>query len=313
MADIDKEIQKIAISKNAIKNAINNKGGSVTDSTPLADYAQAIENIPSGGGGRKVKQGAFTTKVYALSAETVDYNENLKGVKLRTYSYSTSAGYPVKNISGIKPLRYNSNSYGKETINEAWTYDNSPNYPQFKDLIIRQVWTIDDIMQRTSWIETSRIAAFMATERSNSYPDLNSNYYSFGVEETVKASGSSYYADLWAIYTGGGAWRDFGGIQVNLGDVVDLTWEFEDENTLVFTKRINFGNPIVTKITSSNWDKVTNFANAYLVSLSFAGNIVEIPNGVEKRGVVTTLLEGTSIYDKNLGKYRWQLFEEVKE
>ena len=36
--------------KTAIRTAINNKGGSVTDSTPFADYSTAIDNLPSGGG-----------------------------------------------------------------------------------------------------------------------------------------------------------------------------------------------------------------------------------------------------------------------
>lgn len=35
--------------KTAIRTAINNKGGSVTDSTPFADYSTAIDNLPSGG------------------------------------------------------------------------------------------------------------------------------------------------------------------------------------------------------------------------------------------------------------------------
>lgn len=36
-------------SKQAIKNSINQKGGSITDSTPFADYSTAIDNLPSGG------------------------------------------------------------------------------------------------------------------------------------------------------------------------------------------------------------------------------------------------------------------------
>lgn len=40
--------------KQAIKTSINNKGGSVTDSTPFADYSTAIDNLPSGGSGNSV-------------------------------------------------------------------------------------------------------------------------------------------------------------------------------------------------------------------------------------------------------------------
>lgn len=47
MATADK-LQAILNSKNAIKNAINTKGGNVGD--VLSTYAQAILNLPSGGG-----------------------------------------------------------------------------------------------------------------------------------------------------------------------------------------------------------------------------------------------------------------------
>ena len=40
--------------KQAIKTSINNRGGSVTDSTPFADYSTAIDNLPSGGSGNPV-------------------------------------------------------------------------------------------------------------------------------------------------------------------------------------------------------------------------------------------------------------------
>lgn len=43
------ELTLLANSKQAIKNSINQKGGSITDSTPFADYSTAIDNLPSGG------------------------------------------------------------------------------------------------------------------------------------------------------------------------------------------------------------------------------------------------------------------------
>lgn len=43
------ELTLLANSKQAIKASINAKGGSVTDSTPFADYSTAIDNLPSGG------------------------------------------------------------------------------------------------------------------------------------------------------------------------------------------------------------------------------------------------------------------------
>lgn len=49
---ISSELQTLNNTKTAIRTAINNKGGSVTASTPFADYATAITNLPSGGGNK---------------------------------------------------------------------------------------------------------------------------------------------------------------------------------------------------------------------------------------------------------------------
>lgn len=48
------ELTLLANSKQAIKNSINQKGGSITDSTPFADYSTAIDNLPTGGSGNPV-------------------------------------------------------------------------------------------------------------------------------------------------------------------------------------------------------------------------------------------------------------------
>ena len=48
---ISQQLTLLANSKQAIKNSINQKGGSITDSTPFADYSTAIDNLPSGGSG----------------------------------------------------------------------------------------------------------------------------------------------------------------------------------------------------------------------------------------------------------------------
>ena len=49
---ISSELLTLNNTKTAIRTAINNKGGSVTASTPFADYATAITNLPSGGGNK---------------------------------------------------------------------------------------------------------------------------------------------------------------------------------------------------------------------------------------------------------------------
>ena len=47
---ISDELTLLASTKASIKNSINAKGGNITDSTPFADYASVITNLPSGGG-----------------------------------------------------------------------------------------------------------------------------------------------------------------------------------------------------------------------------------------------------------------------
>lgn len=45
---IASKLQDILAAKSDIKDAINAKGGTITDATPLDEYAQAIEDLPSG-------------------------------------------------------------------------------------------------------------------------------------------------------------------------------------------------------------------------------------------------------------------------
>ena len=48
---IEQNLTLLSSTKRNIRNAINIKGGSVSSATPFADYATAISNLPSGGGG----------------------------------------------------------------------------------------------------------------------------------------------------------------------------------------------------------------------------------------------------------------------
>ena len=60
---IAQKLQDILDCKDAIKTSINNKGGSITAATPLADYATAIDNLPSGSDEdlKKIIEGTATT------------------------------------------------------------------------------------------------------------------------------------------------------------------------------------------------------------------------------------------------------------
>ena len=56
---IASEILRIQQAKQAIKESINNKGGTLTNES-IDDYAQAIDNLPSGGGGMTYEDYART-------------------------------------------------------------------------------------------------------------------------------------------------------------------------------------------------------------------------------------------------------------
>ena len=45
---IEQNLTLLSSTKRDIRNAINIKGGSVSSATPFADYATAINNLPSG-------------------------------------------------------------------------------------------------------------------------------------------------------------------------------------------------------------------------------------------------------------------------
>ena len=50
MGSIQTEITRIANAKTAIRTAINNKGGTVSDTALIDTYASAIDNLSTGGG-----------------------------------------------------------------------------------------------------------------------------------------------------------------------------------------------------------------------------------------------------------------------
>lgn len=72
-------ITSINNTKQAIAASINAKGGSITPSTPFADYSTAIDNLPSGGGSTKTFwtwQGLCTGNVIGLKWQFRKVNGN---------------------------------------------------------------------------------------------------------------------------------------------------------------------------------------------------------------------------------------------
>lgn len=83
------ELTLLANSKQAIKNSINQKGGNITDSTPLADYSTAIDNLPSGGSGNPL-------------IESIDVSDFTGTTFNRVANYTTDVTIP----SGVTELGY---------------------------------------------------------------------------------------------------------------------------------------------------------------------------------------------------------------
>lgn len=121
------ELTLLANSKQAIKNSINQKGGNITDSTPLADYSTAIDNLPSGGGDDSALidliEGDITTLNIPSGTTTIGnfafyYCESLTSVTFP--SSVTSIGNRA--FQGCKNLFKNSTLTIPSTITSIGTY-----------------------------------------------------------------------------------------------------------------------------------------------------------------------------------------------
>lgn len=66
---IEQNLTLLSSTKKNIRNAINIKGGSVSSATPFADYATAISNLPSGGGGEDLD---WSLIGYSARPSTID-------------------------------------------------------------------------------------------------------------------------------------------------------------------------------------------------------------------------------------------------
>ena len=84
MATIAENIQTLRSIKSDIKNAIIQKGGSVTDA--FGTYAQAITNLPSGGGGGTEIEDALITRTISGTY----YNDRISKVGQYAFYYCLS-------------------------------------------------------------------------------------------------------------------------------------------------------------------------------------------------------------------------------
>ena len=85
---IAQKLQKILDSKAAIKTAIAGKGGTITDATPLDEYAQAVQSIPSG-------DDSALKGVIEGSATSVDIPQGTTKIKQNVFSFN----YDLANVT----------------------------------------------------------------------------------------------------------------------------------------------------------------------------------------------------------------------
>ena len=99
MATITENIQTLKSIKSDIKNAIIQKGGSVTDA--FGEYAQAITNLPSGGGGTEIEDALITRTLSVYSNDRVSV---VGDYTFYTYSNLTSVSLPNCISIGINAI-----------------------------------------------------------------------------------------------------------------------------------------------------------------------------------------------------------------
>lgn len=109
MATIVENIQTLQSIKSDIKSAILEKGGSVTDA--FGGYAQAIKDLPSGGGGDEAFAKGMITGIFPYDYSNIISNSSYTNVRDFAF-YSTN----VKSVSFPKLSWVNSNAFGRTQI-----------------------------------------------------------------------------------------------------------------------------------------------------------------------------------------------------
>ena len=114
---VDK-LNKILETKEAIRTAINNKGGTLTETDTFASYPTAIDSLPSGGSGEdRLKKLLDTTKsasrlFYEYKGTSVDdlisYNdtENVTDMSYMFYYAGSLVSIPKLNTKKVKNMEY---------------------------------------------------------------------------------------------------------------------------------------------------------------------------------------------------------------
>lgn len=110
------KLNKILETKEAIRTAINNKGGTLTTTDTFASYPSAIDSLPSGGGGSlktlldATKSSASLFSYYSGTSvnDLISYNdtENVTNMKEMFYHCANLTTTPQLNTSNVTIMSY---------------------------------------------------------------------------------------------------------------------------------------------------------------------------------------------------------------
>ena len=142
MATIVENIQTLQSIKSDIKNAIIEKGGSVTDA--FGGYAQAIKDLPGGGGDINLEDGFVSGYFSGISTYS---NSRVTRIKRGAFYDANIKNYYFPNVTSVAPEAFYSNTFIKSIdmpnasiiAYGTFTYDNQLNYVN-----LPEVTKIDD-------------------------------------------------------------------------------------------------------------------------------------------------------------------------
>ncbi len=304
---ITEKLTYLSETKDLIKQAIIDKGVEVATSLPFRKYADKIAEI-SGGGGGSTSGDLYNTKTVYLNTIPTEY-QGIKGIKIKG---NKSNGDRVTYIGGIKPYHFYDDDNPQDlNVREIFNYKSDSTVYQFKfkDLIYRQRFVIEDQHDTPhTALGVDEYNSFMVCARDEKDSNPYSSYASYRVYFN-KPYVSGYYGTFWVIYTCD-IWKNADPVNVNIGDIVDIIYEFENDSTLKITTQVNDNEPVIHYTSSSDASSITNLGNSDINSNTFGGHTYYLPSNSDKFGINTILLEGTSIYSKLHDKYIWQLIKD---
>ena len=135
MGSIQTEITRIANAKTAIRTAINNKGGNVSDTALIDTYASAINNLSTGGGTFAYAvvecDESFSSELESIDGISVPVLINSSGLMLTIASPDVSTNHSFSKIDTFETVTFEdykgldfTNTY-KLTVSE---YTPTPDY-----------------------------------------------------------------------------------------------------------------------------------------------------------------------------------------